>query len=251
MTVRSVILDDEPIARERIRTLLRDFSDFEVVGEFERGGDLLRALPNLGADVLFLDLQMPGIDGFSILEALRPEERACVVFVTAHDDAAIRAFEVNAIDYLLKPFTKTRFANAIERIRARARLGENAAYKERTVRALDAIGQERGRSRIPIRGNDSTYFIPVEDIDWAESDGNHVRIHAGTHIAVVRETLTRFCERLPAPSFLRVHRRSIVNIERIVRVEPWARGEYVVVLRDGTRIRSGRAYSDDVRGLLR
>ena len=248
--IRAVIVDDEDLARERIRTLLADSDDVALVGEYERGADALRELAQVRPDLLFLDVQMPGIDGFSMLEAIPAEHRpACVIFVTAYDAHAIRAFDVNAVDYLLKPFTNERFARALDRVRARAD-EDRAGYAANVASAIESIRSARNPDRIPIKTENGTHFVAVGEIDWAESDGNYVRIHTGKESAAMRETLTRFCERLPAERFVRVHRCVVVNVERIARVEPWAHGEYVIVLRSGAKVKSGRAYGDVLRALL-
>lgn len=249
--IRSIIVDDEHLARERIRSLLTEHADVEVAGEFASGADALRDLPALAPDLLFLDVQMPGIDGFSLLQALPEEQRPAVIFVTAYDEHAIRAFEVDALDYLLKPFTKERFDRAIERVRARYGAGGDLEYRMRLSNALKRMRIANRLERLPVKTENGTSFIRIDDVDWAQAEGNYMRVHAGGVCARLRETVEAFCERLPLEQFLRIHRSLVVNLDRIVRVEPWAHGEYVVVLRDGTKLKSGRAYSDSLRTLLR
>lgn len=249
--IRSVIIDDEDLARERIRALLADHDDVEVAGEYANGSDALRDLADLAPDLLFLDVQMPGMDGFSLLQSLREEQRPAVIFVTAYDEHAIRAFEVDALDYLLKPFTQERFDRALERVRVRYGAGGDLEYRMRLSRALKRMRVTNRFDRLPVKTENGTSFIRIDDVDWAEAEGNYMRVHAGGVSARLRETVETFCERLPLEQFIRIHRSIVVNLDRIVRVEPWTHGEYVVVLLDGTKLKSGRAYSESVRELLR
>jgi two-component system LytT family response regulator len=247
--IRSIIVDDEDLARERIRTLLGGHYDVEVVAEYARGADALREIASVRPDLMFLDISMPGIDGFSLLEALPLEHRPpAVIFVTAYDEHAIRAFDVNAIDYLLKPFTRERFDSAIERVR-RSNAVPGPAYRQRMDAALETIRKSK-RERIAVKSEYGTSFLAVADVDWAESSGNYVLVHSRGATTAVRETLNRLAARLPQDRFLRVHRSIVVNLERIVRIEPWTHGEHVIVLRDGTKLKSGRSYSEALRALL-
>lgn len=249
--IRSVIIDDEELARERIRALLADHADVEVAGEYANGADALRDLADLAPDLLFLDVQMPGMDGFSLLQSLHEEQRPAVIFVTAYDEHAIRAFEVDALDFLLKPFTRERFERALERVRARSAEGGDVAYRMRLSRALKRMRNANRFDRLPIKTENGTSFIRINEIDWAEAEGNYMRVHASGGSVRFRETVEMFCERLPMDQFIRIHRSIVVNLDRIVRVEPWTHGEYVVVLGNGTKLKSGRTYSESVRALLR
>jgi two-component system LytT family response regulator len=248
--IRSVIVDDEDLARERIRVLLADHADVEVAGEYANGADALRNLAHLAPDLLFLDVQMPGMDGFSLLYSLPEEQRPAVIFVTAYDEHAIRAFEADALDYLLKPFTKERFERALQRVRSRYGAGGDLEYRRRLSQALNRMRVANRFDRLPVKTENGTSFIRIDDVDWAEAEGNYMRVHAGRVSARLRETVENFCGRLPPERFIRIHRSIVLNIDRIVRVEPWAHGEYVVVLLDGTKLKSGRAYSESVRALL-
>jgi two-component system, LytTR family, response regulator len=248
--IKSVIVDDEDLARERIRSFLTDHADVQVAGEFSNGADALRNLLDIEPDLIFLDVQMPGMDGFTMLRALPEDARPAVIFVTAYDEHAIHAFEVDALDYLLKPFTKERFARAIERVRAQTTAAGTGEYRARLSRALKRIAPAQRFDRIPVKDENGTTFVRIDDVDWAESESNYVRIHAEKVNARLRETMEAFCERLPPERFIRIHRSMVVNLDSIVRVEPWAHGEHVVVLRDGTKLKSGRAYSAGLRDLL-
>lgn len=249
MTIRTVVIDDEPLARERIISLLGQYDDIEIVGAYGSGAEALRSIAGAAPDALFLDIHMPGIDGFSFLEALKEDARPAVVFVTAYDEHAVRAFEVNALDYLLKPFTHERFDRAMQRLRETVSRKTDGDYRERLSRALDSVQSARSK-RVPVKTENGTYLIPVEQIEWAQAEGNYIRLHTESGSPRIRETMEAFCERLPAGVFLRIHRSIVVNLERIVRAEPWAHGEYVVIMRGGTKLKSGRAYSESLRALL-
>jgi len=247
---KAVIIDDEDLARERIRSFLAGHSDVVVCAEFSNGSDALAHLRALEADLIFLDIQMPGMNGFEILQALPETARPAIIFTTAYDEHAIEAFEVEALDYLLKPFTKERFARALERFRNRAAERRSGEYGTRLSRVLDHMSSSFRYDRIPIKVDNGTALVRVDDVNWVESESNYVRIHAAAANARIRDTLESFCKRLPEGRFLRIHRSLVVNIDRIVRIEPWANGEYIVVLRDGTKLKSGRAYGDALRELL-
>lgn len=248
--IRALLVDDEALARRRLRALLVDESRVEIVGEAESGTAAVRVLREVDVDLLFLDIQMPGLDGFGVLRALSPARLPLVVFITAYDEHAVRAFEVNAVDYLLKPVVESRFRvaldRAIERL-ARPRAEITAAV----MAALERIGRPVEPERIPIRTDRGVIFVRAADLDWAEVDGSSVRIHIGRETYVIREPMAEFEQRLPPSRFLRIHRSRLVNLERVREVQPWFKGDYVLVLHDGTRLVSGRTYRDRVRELLR
>lgn len=248
--IKAAIVDDEALARERLRSLLSEHSDIEIAGEFVNGAEALRHLVEMEPDLLFLDVQMPGMDGFTMLQALPEDARPAVIFVTAFDEHAIRAFEVDALDYLLKPFTKERFGRALERARARAGAGGLREYRKQLSRALKRVAPLNRFDRIPLKDERGTTLVRIDDVDWAESESNYVRVHAGGIHARLRETMEVFCERFPEDRFIRIHRSMLVNLDRIARVEAWTHGEYIVVLQNGTKLKSGRAYSAALRNLL-
>jgi len=248
----AVIADDEALARERIRTLLEPFSRVQVAAEAGNGKDALAAINEHRPALLFLDVQMPEMDGFAVLQELDPNDLPCVVFVTAYDEFALRAFEVHAVDYLLKPFTRQRFERAMEhalQVLDQSRLSQ---VTPRLLSLLQSVAAEGPlRDRIAIRAEQGIYFLRVSNIDWVEASRNYLRLHAGGQQHVLRETLKKFQERLDPARFLRVHRSVIINIDFIQRLEPWFHGEYMVVLRDGTQLTSSRNYSEQLRALLR
>ena len=246
MTLRVMIVDDEELARQRIRRLLAREADVEVVGEASDGVQAVESIQSLAPDLVFLDVQMPEVDGFAVLERLRPNGAPAVVFVTAHDDYALRAFDVHAVDYLRKPFDATRFREAFAR--ARHRLA--GAEAEERARTLDALLRQvrsqppRSRERLMVRSDGRLYFVRVDDIDWVEAAGNYVKLHVGRDTHLMRETMAGIEKMLDPSRFLRIHRSAIVNLDRVREMQPWFSGEYTVILRDGTQLRLSRVYRD-------
>lgn len=251
--IRVVLADDEPLARERIRTLLATHPDVTLVAECADGDETLKVLLAERPDVVFLDVQMPELDGFAVLEAMPPELRPSVIFVTAFDEHAVRAFEVNAIDYLLKPVEPRRFEAALARVRERHGAPAGAGTQQA---ALEAVLAElrKGRAwatRLVVRDGSRVSFVRTEEIDWIDAAGNYARLHVGKAMHLLREPLKILETRLDPERFLRVHRSAIVNLERITAVEPYFHGEYTLTLRDGTRLTSSRTHSARLRSLLR
>lgn len=244
-----VIVDDEPLARERIRTLASAHADLVIAGECEDGAAAVAVIHRLQPDLVFLDVQMPELDGFEVLEAL--DVRPAIIFITAYDEHAVRAFEVNAIDYLLKPVEAARFEAAVGR--ARERLADPGSGRDT---ALDLVLSELRRvrprpERLVIRDGAKVAFVLVDQIDWIDVAGNYARLHTGAGVHLLRETLKQLEQRLDPDRFIRVHRSIIVNLERITTVEPYFHGEYTLTLNDGTRLISSRTHSPRLRELLR
>ena len=251
MTIRCLVVDDEPLGRVRITTLLQEIAEAEVVGECETGSAAIEAITGLAPDLLFLDVQMPEVDGFGVLAAIPEEQRPAVIFITAYDQYAIKAFEVHAQDYLLKPFDPDRFQAAFrlaaQRIQTQRETGTNA----RLVALLEDIERERPRrTRIPIRSGGRVFFLSVEDIEWLEAADNYVRIHAQGEVHVVRQTLQSMEQTLAPAQFVRIHRSSIVNVSSIREIQPYFGGEYVVLLRSGTKVYTSRRYRDRLEALM-
>jgi two-component system, LytTR family, response regulator len=244
--LRVLVIDDEELARQRLRRLLDAEEGVQVVGEVGDGRAAVEAIRRLAPDLVFLDVQMPEIDGFAVLERLRPEPLPAVVFVTAYDDYALRAFEVHAVDYLRKPFDAARFHEAFSR--ARQRLAgadaEERARKLETLLAQVDSHRPRSRDRIMVRADGRLYFVRVDDIDWVEAAGNYVKLHVGRDTHLLRETMTGMEKLLDPSRFLRIHRSAIVNLDRVREMQPWFSGEYTVILRDGTQLRLSRVYRD-------
>lgn len=246
MTIRALVVDDEPLSRERIRMLLATHPEIDVIGECSDGRAAVAAIGAQAPDLVFLDIQMPELDGFEVLQALGATRVPAVIFVTAYDAYAIRAFEVNAVDYLLKPVDPARFAAALDRV-LRARPDE---VVERVLSVVESIKRPRYRTRFVVRDARGAFFLPVEAITWLEAADNYVRLHADDASYLLRDTLKNIEASLDPERFVRVHRSAMVNLEKIARVEPWTRGEYAIVLRNGTRLTSSRAYGGAFRALL-
>ena len=251
MTIRCLIADDEPLGRERIAGILRTLPGAEIVAMCENGSEALEAVDALRPDLLFLDIQMPELDGFGVVAAIPPGVRPEVIFVTVHDQFALKAFEVHAQDYLLKPFDPDRLIAAFER--AAARIGnERAIRPDARLHALVEEMERRRtrRTRIAIKGEGRVRLLPVGEIDWIESSDNHVRVHANGQVHVVRQTLQGIEASLAPTEFIRVHRTAIVNIARIQEIQPWFNGEFVVLLRSGVEVRTSRGYRARLEALL-
>jgi two-component system LytT family response regulator len=234
-SVRALIVDDEALARERVRTLLAHADGLTLIGECSGGREAVETILAQRPDLVFLDVQMPDINGFEVLDAVATEWLPAVIFVTAYDDYAIKAFDVHAIDYLLKPIEPERFRKALARA---------------TKRGLLSLLDERPIDRLVIRTRGKVSFLKPSEIDWIEADGKHARLHAGRETHVVRHTLTRLEHRLASHGFVRVHRSAIVNVDRIKELEPWFHGEYVLILKDGTKLTSSAAHSQALHRIV-
>jgi two-component system LytT family response regulator len=265
--IRIVIADDEPLARQRIRSLLDERRDVTIVGEARDGAEAVDMILRERPDIVFLDVKMPELDGFEVIAALEAMSQAeaeaagsssspAIIFVTAFGEFAVKAFEVRALDYLLKPFDRARLDRALENAAAR-RAARGAARAGSTpfdpaLRELLAMlrSEERREERFLIRSGHRMYFVLASDIDWADAAGNYVRLHAHGRAHLHRDTMKALETRLDPRRFVRIHRSAIVNIDRIAQIEPYVHGEYVVTMRDGTRLTSSRAHSAGLRALL-
>ncbi len=234
--IRALIVDDEALARERIRTLLAAAPGVTVLAECSGGRDAVEAIIEHQPDLVFLDVQMPDLDGFQVLEAVGDDPPLpAVVFVTAYDEYALRAFDVHAVDYLLKPIEPERFARTLARVRET--LGDKS--DRRLAALLDALAtRDLPLDRLVIRTRGKVSFLKPSEIDWVEADGKHVKL------------LQRLEPRLAPHGFVRVHRSAIVNVDRIKELEPWFHGEYVVHLKDGTKLTSSAAHSEALHRIV-
>ena len=250
--LRVVIVDDEPLARERLRSLLAERPGYALVAECPDGEAAVAVLAGERPDVVFLDVEMPGLDGFGVLEALGDEAPPHVVFVTAFDRYAVRAFEVRALDYVLKPIQPARFADALARVEARRGAG---AGPEEWAAIQDLLRELRARrgypSRLVVRTGARVAFIPTGEVEWIEADGNYARIHARGRDYLLRDTMKAVEARLDPDRFVRIHRSAIVNLDRIATVEPYFHGEYVVTLTGGRRLTASRTHAARLRDFLR
>jgi two-component system, LytTR family, response regulator len=264
--IRTLIVDDERLAREGIRLQLERHPSFDVVGECDTGRAAIRAIRELRPDLVFLDVQMPGVDGFGVIAEIGAESMPVVVFVTAFDAHAIRAFDAHALDYVLKPIGRERFEQALARARQRV---EQDRYGDlgRNLAALSLMGntpagvsaarppavapQRRTTDRFLVRSGRSMQVVTAVDIEWIESESDHVRLHIGRSAHVLRMTLTSLEKELDPLTFVRIHRSTIVNVGHIRELQTHANREYIVVLRDGTKLKLSRSYRDRLDSFFR
>jgi len=242
---RVVIADDEPLARERLRMLLDGQDGIEVVAECQDGTQAIETIRRLRPDLAFLDVQMPGATGFEVVAALDQDRLPLVVFVTAFDKYALRAFDVHALDYLLKPFDRERFQQALSRARQRVGNSGPGELERRLLALMQDLKQTPHRvDRFVVKSGGRVYFVRAEEIDWIESAGNYVKLHVGGETHLLRETMTAIEAQLDPEAFFRIHRCHIVNIERVRELQPSFNGEYVVFLKNGARLTLSRGYRD-------
>ena len=249
--IRTIIADDEPLAREKLRILLASEAGIQIVAECRDGRQTIAALETYKPDLLLLDVQMPEMDGFEVLNAIPAGEMPIVIFTTAYDQYAVRAFEAHALDYLLKPFDQDRLHSAIERTRTEL-LKTND--RELTSRLLDLLAQARTESkvdqRLVIKSGGRVVFLDTEDIDWVEAAANYVKLHVGKESYVLREGIGRITERLDPNQFVRIHRSTIANVRKIKELQPCNSGEYIVVLKDGKELSCSRGYRAGLQQLI-
>ncbi|HEX7118234.1 MAG TPA: LytTR family DNA-binding domain-containing protein [Longimicrobiales bacterium] len=246
--IRVLIVDDEPPARAKVRRFLAADPEIEVVGEAGSGVEAVEAVAALAPDLVFLDVQMPGLDGFGVLDALGAGAVPDVVFVTAYDEYAVRAFEVHAVDYLLKPVGPDRFQRALGRAKARVRARRDGADDGLDRRLREVLEQVRARpaylERLLVPDGARSVLLDVDRIDWIEAERNYVRLHVGAASHLLRGTLAALEARLDPARFIRIHRSHIVNADRVREIHPWSHGDQLVVLRDGTELTLSRRYRD-------
>jgi two-component system, LytTR family, response regulator len=251
MKIRILIVDDEPLAREKLVELLADEPEIEILGECGDGLQAVSAIESQRPDLVLLDVQMPELDGFGVLEAVGEREMPVVIFITAYDQYALRAFEAHALDYLLKPFDRERLRKALNRARRqldRERAGEINQQLVALLRDLKA--REQTLERLVIKAGGRVFFLRVEEIDWIEAAANYVKLHAGREAHLLRETMSSLEAKLDPAKFIRIHRSVIVNIERIKVLQPLFHGEYAVTLLDGTQLTLSRGFREKLQQLL-
>lgn len=237
MKIRAIIVDDEPLAREGVRQMLADEPDVEIVAECADGVEAVKAIEQHHPELLVLDVQMPRLNGFEVLEALEPEQIPAVIFTTAYDQHAIRAFEVNALDYLLKPFKAARFQKALERVREQLCARGKPGGDHHLAGLLASLRQgAMGGPRVLVKSPDRILFLKPEEIDHIEAAGNYLVMHVGKDRHIVRETMTAMEGRLAESGFMRLSRSIIVNLSRIRELQPLGPGEYCVILKSGVRL---------------
>lgn len=250
MPFSTLLVDDEPLAREGLRILLARDPDVSSIHEARNGREAVAAIRTLRPSLVFLDVQMPEMDGFAVTQEVGAEHMPAVVFVTAHDKYAIQAFEFNAIDYLLKPVTEERFAKALARAKARLQSTPVDESSRQILSLLESIATpQRSLKRLAVRSAGKTIFVDVADIDWVEAAENYVQIHAGRAEHLLHVTMAALEKSLDPELFLRIHRSVIVNVRRIKELQSVMHGEYVITLSNGVRLQSGRIYSEKLRAL--
>ena len=250
--IKTVIVDDEPLARERLATLLSAEPDIELVGQCRDGEEAVTAIQDHTPDLMFLDVQMPGMTGFDVIEAVGTDRMPLVIFVTAYDQHALRAFQVRALDYILKPFDRERFSEALQRARRHIERDETGDLGRRLLALVKDLRKDQPRSdRLVVKSGGRLFFLRMDEIDWIEAAGNYVRLHVGNTSHLLRETMNAIESRLDPERFFRIHRCRIVNVERIQEMQPWLNGEYSVVLRTGVRLTLSRGYREKLQEKLK
>jgi two-component system LytT family response regulator len=250
VSLRSLIVDDEPLARTALLRLLKPDRDISVIGQCGDGESAVQAIQQMQPDLVFLDVQMPEMDGFEVVESIGIGRMPITIFVTAFDQYAIRAFDANAVDYLLKPFSPDRLSRALTRARDRCHGRQDKDAAQRLFSLLGSRYQSDYVQRLTVASGGRIQFISVADIDWIEAEGNYARLHAGRRVYEVRETLQALMEKLDPREFIRIHRSTIVNICRIREVQPWFQGSHIVLLHSGEELRMSRYQRDAVERLL-
>lgn len=244
--LKALIVDDEPPARGSMRVLLAEHAADHVVLEANNGWDAVQLIRSEHPELIFLDVQMPEMDGFAVVREVGAENMPGLVFVTAHDQYAVRAFEINAVDYLLKPVSRERFAGALARVRERRQT--HPVDIERIASLLESIAPTHKRlSRLAIRSAGKTYFISLDDVEWIQAAENYVELRTGATSHLLHVRIHKLVEYLDSEMFMRIHRSLVVNKRYIQEIEPLTHGEYVLTLRSGTRLRSSRTYDRNIR----
>jgi two-component system, LytTR family, response regulator len=248
--IQTLIVDDEPWARRRITSLLKGESDFQVIGECSNGAAAIRSILELSPDLVFLDVQMPNMDGFEVLAGIPAERMPQVIFATAYDKYALQAFDVHAVDYLLKPFDEDRFKRALER--ARGDFRQQHRFSQATLRALleSLLNDRQFLSRLAVKSDGRIVFLRVTDVDWIEASGNYLTLHVRRESHLFRSTMNALEPKLDSKQFLRIHRSTIINLDRVKELQPWVRGEQLLVLKDGTQLSVGRAFRAKLEAIL-
>jgi two-component system LytT family response regulator len=248
----ALIVDDEPLARERLMGLLSAEPDIEVLGECRDGEEAVSVIHDRHPDLVLLDVEMPRMNGFQVIDTIGADEMPMVIFVTAYDQHAIRAFEVRALDYLLKPFDRTRFTDALQRARTQIETQTTGDLGRRLIALMKDLKREPPKTdRLVVKSGGRLFFLRADEVDWIEAAGNYVRLHVGAQAHLLRETMNGIEARLDPERFFRIHRCRIVNVERIQEMQPWLNGEYSVVLRSGVRLTLSRGYRERLQEKLK
>ena len=251
LPIRALIVDDEALARKFIRRMLKDDRDFEIIGECSNGKEAVAIIKKQSPDAVFLDVQMPEMDGLAVLESIGIERLPEIIFTTAYEQYAVRAFELHALDYLLKPFDQPRFKDAIKYAKERFRSGRHNDGRTQISALLENIkNKPQHLERLVIKSGGRITFLRTDEINWIEADDKYVHLHTSQARPMVRQTLSAMEEQLDPAKFRRIHRSAIVNIERIAELQPLFSGEYSILLQDGTKLTLSRNYKDKLFDLL-
>jgi two-component system, LytTR family, response regulator len=253
MTRRVVVADDEPIGRQRLVRLLQAEPETDVVAACADGEEAVQAIREHAPDIVLLDIQMPHLDGFEVVAALGDAHQPAVIFVTAHDQYAVRAFEIHAFDYLLKPVDQDRLRDAMVRATSGSSRAAQGTATRRILTLLEELNARervRGQDRLVVRTPERAFFLRCDSIDWIEAAGKFVHLHVGRAVHALRESMAELEQELDPARFLRISRSVIVNLDRIQEIQPWFQGDYVLILTDGTRLTSTRGYRENMRRLL-
>jgi len=251
MKYEALIVDDEPLARRSIRKHLKAFPEFEICGECGDGESAVAAIRDNKPDLVFLDIQLPEFDGFDVIRAVGKNEMPVTIFVTAYDRYALQAFEAHALDYLLKPFSEDRFRDSLLRARRTMEMGKQHAPNHQLSRLLGEISKKKDYlERIPVPSKGRFLFFNVRDLDWIEAEGNYLRLHGSATSHLVRGNMNEMEAKLDPDKFMRIHRSTIVNLQRIREVQPWFHGHHRVVMTSGQELKLSRYQKDKLRLLL-
>jgi two-component system LytT family response regulator len=248
--MRVLIAEDEPLARDRIRSLLEDEEGVEITAECADGRSAVDAIREHEPDLVFLDVSMPELNGFEVIQEIGPAEMPPVIFVTAFDHFAVRAFDAHAVDYVLKPFDEDRFRTAVERGRDAMTQRTNGALDQRLSDLLQGLAKPTYLERLAVKSQGKIIFLKTSDVQWIAAEGNYARLHSGKRSFLMRETMSNLESRLDPDRFIRIHRSTIVGTDAIAELEPLFQGDYVVVLRDGTRLTSSRGYRSNLQAFM-
>ncbi|HEX7329919.1 MAG TPA: LytTR family DNA-binding domain-containing protein [Pyrinomonadaceae bacterium] len=255
--IRTLIVDDEPLARRNLRVLLEKDPQIEIIDECRNGREAVKAINALSPDLIFLDIQMPEMDGFDVLAHVGPEHIQAIIFVTAFDQYALKAFDVHALDYLLKPFDDERFAHALRRAKAQIEAREINRLSKRLLALLEEreseqkVDQKSYLTRLMIKDSGRVRLLKVDDIDFVEADGNYAKLHVGRATHLLREKMNDLEGRLDPARFVRIHRSIIVNLDRIKEMHPHFNGDYIVVLEDGRQLKMSRTRREHLEARLK
>ncbi|MDQ4122391.1 MAG: LytTR family DNA-binding domain-containing protein [Acidobacteriota bacterium] len=251
MKIRTIIADDMPLARSRIKRFLKTDSEIEIICECSSGTEAIEAINRLKPDLVFLDVEMPGISGFEVLQAIKLDPMPVVIFATAYDKFTLRAFDFHVLDYLLKPFDEARLKRSLERAKRELKRTRKTDINQQLQSVLqNNKSEQKFLKRIAVKSGERTVFLPTEDIDWVATAGNYVELHVGKQTHLIRERMCELEAKLDGSKFVRIHRLSLINIERVRELQPLFNGDYIVILQNGVRLTLSRTYREKLFDLI-